>query len=82
MRKEDIAAFAALWKKYFNGAELPVTFYYTDEEDRAEQVKPGTGPRCIIGALAKVRKGRPLSFNADSVLCPGGKSRCEELRPR
>src|SRR5574341_1501771 len=24
--------FIALWKKYFNNPELPITFYYTDEE--------------------------------------------------
>ncbi len=25
-------SFLTLWRKYFNNAELPVTFYYTDEE--------------------------------------------------
>ena len=73
MRKEDKENFNDLWNRYFNGAELPVTFYYTDEEGRAEQVKPGTGSRCLIGALAKVRKGRSLCFDAASVACPGGK---------
>ena len=73
MRKEDIDNFKNLWNEYFDGAELPVTFYYTDEEGRAEKVKPGTGFRCIIGALAKVRKGRSLCFDAASVACPGGK---------
>jgi uncharacterized protein (DUF169 family) len=73
MQKEDIDKFVTLWSKYFGHAELPVTFYYTDEEGHAEQVKPGTGPRCIIGALAKVRKGNSLCFNADSIGCSGGK---------
>jgi uncharacterized protein (DUF169 family) len=72
MRKEDIDNFSNLWNRYFNSAELPVIFYYTDEEGHAEQVKPGTGSRCIIGALAKVRKGRSLCFNTSSVGCPGG----------
>jgi uncharacterized protein (DUF169 family) len=65
--------FLALWKKYFNNAELPVTFYYTDETGRAEAVKPGSVPRCFIGALAKVREGQSLAFDVDSVGCPGGK---------
>jgi len=65
--------FLTLWKKYFNDAELPLTFYYTDEADRAEHVKPGTGARCIIGALAKVREGKSLCFDVESVGCPGGK---------
>jgi uncharacterized protein (DUF169 family) len=73
MKKELVDTFITLWDRYFGDAELPVTFYYTDEEDRAEKVKPGTGARCIIGALAKVRKGMSLSFDAASVACPGGK---------
>ena len=65
--------FLSLWKKYFNDAELPVTFYYTDEEGHAESVKPGSVHRCVIGALAGVRKGRSLCFDVNSVGCPGGK---------
>ena len=65
--------FLKLWKKYFNDAELPITFYYTDEEGRAESVKPGSVPRCIIGALVKVQKGESLAFDVDAVGCAGGK---------
>jgi len=62
-----------LWKKHFNGAELPITFYYTDEEGHADLVKPGSVHRCVIAALLKVRKGVSLCFGADSVGCFGGK---------
>lgn len=65
--------FIGLWNEYFNGAELPITFYYTDDEGYAELVKPGAGPRCMIGHLTKVRHGESLAFNFDSVSCPGGK---------
>lgn len=65
--------FSALWKKFFNDAELPISFYYTDEEGHAELAKPGSLPRCVIGALSRVRKGKSFCFNADSVGCPGGK---------
>jgi len=65
--------FSALWKKYFNDAELPITFYYTDEDGHAKLVKPGSVPRCVIGALSRVRKGTSFCFNVDSVGCPGGK---------
>jgi uncharacterized protein (DUF169 family) len=65
--------FLTLWKKYFNDAPLPVTFYYSDTAGRAEAVKPGAGPRCIIGGLVKVRDGQSLAFNVDAVGCPGGK---------
>jgi uncharacterized protein (DUF169 family) len=65
--------FTVLWKKYFNNAELPITFYYSDEEGHAELLKPTSGHRCIIGDLLKVRKGNSVSYNAESVGCFGGK---------
>ncbi len=65
--------FHALWKKYFNDSELPITFYYTDEEGHAELVKPDSVSRCVIGALSGVRKGKSLCFNIESVGCFGGK---------
>jgi len=67
--KED---FIVLWKRFFGEAELPITFYYTNEEGHAELVKPGTVSRCVIGALSLVRKGRALCFDAESIGCPGG----------
>lgn len=65
--------FVTLWKKYFDGAELPVTFYYTDEVKEAELIKPPAGHRCIMPDLAKVREGVSLCFNSDSIGCHGGK---------
>ena len=73
METEIIDKFLELWRKYFNNAELPITFYYTNEEKNAQIVVPGSVPRCIIGALEEVRNGSPLCFNVDSVGCPGGK---------
>jgi uncharacterized protein (DUF169 family) len=76
--------FARLWKKYFNNAELPITFYYTADEGRAQLARPGSVDRCLIGALAEVRKGRSLSFQANSVGCPGGRKYlgfAESVRP-
>jgi uncharacterized protein (DUF169 family) len=65
--------FIRLWDKYFVKAELPITFYYTDEEGHAQLVEPGSVSRCVIGALSEVRKGNSLCFGADSIGCPGGK---------
>jgi hypothetical protein len=65
--------FLTLWKKYFNNASLPITFYYTDKPVNAEIVKPGSLARCVIGALVNVQKGQSLAFDVDSVGCPGGK---------
>ena len=65
--------FLSLWKKFFNNAPLPITFYYTDKPVNAEKVEPDSVARCIIGALANVQKGQSLAFDVDAVGCPGGK---------
>ena len=65
--------FITLWKKYFNNAPLPITFYYTDKPAGVEPAKSGAGPRCIIGGLVKVQKGESAAYDVDSVGCPGGK---------
>lgn len=68
-----IDEFVVLWEKYFAYAELPIVFYYSDEEGHAEKVLPGTVSRCIFGELSKVRRGRSLCFHVESINCPGGK---------
>jgi len=65
--------FIRLWRKYFDGAELPITFYYTDREGSAEGVKPPSGHRCVITDLSRVRKGKSFCFDVDSIGCGGGK---------
>ncbi|OUN64856.1 MULTISPECIES: DUF169 domain-containing protein [unclassified Butyricimonas] len=65
--------FIALWKKYFNDAELPVAFYYSKENNNATIVKKAMGHTCIIAQLGRVRKGESLCFLPDSVGCGGGK---------
>lgn len=69
-RKEE---FLRLWEKYFAGAELPITFYYTDETPAVDLVKPPARHRCIFAELAQVRTGRSLCFNVQSIGCFGGK---------
>ena len=76
--------FVVLWKRFFGEAELPITFYYTDEEERAEIVKPGSVNRCVIAALQLVRNGRALCFDAESIGCFGGRRYLgfrKEVRP-
>ena len=65
--------FIQLWGKYFGASELPIKFYYTDEEGHAPLVEPGSTSRCVIGALTAVREGNSLCLDADSIGCPGGK---------
>ncbi|HWQ75540.1 MAG TPA: DUF169 domain-containing protein [Syntrophomonas sp.] len=61
--------FIRLWSKYFNDAELPLAFYYTNEP-----AQPDTAAKCIIATLAKTRKGSTVVFSAESVRCFGGTS--------
>ncbi len=65
--------FGVLWKEYFDEADLPITFYYTDDEGRAELAKADSTPRCVIGALSRVRRGSSFCLNADSIGCLGGR---------
>jgi uncharacterized protein (DUF169 family) len=68
--KED---FLELWIKYFDNAELPITFYYTDEEGRGKMAKPPSGHRCLICDLLKARQGEPLCFDVNVLGCGGAK---------
>src|SRR5512139_2096357 len=71
------------WSRYFPGAELPISLYYTDEPEKVERAAP-RGRQCLICDLAQVRRGVPLAFDVDAVGCRGGKRYLgfvQELRP-
>jgi len=73
MKELERDRFLELWERYFGAAELPIAFYYTDDEDRAEAAGAPKGHQCLIGSLARVRRGTALSFHKDALGCPGGK---------
>lgn len=73
MNTEEKDHFLSQWKKYFNSADLPVVYYYTDEPVNAEKVSPEGKWNCIICQLQKVRNGTSLAFSAESVKCGGAK---------
>lgn len=68
--KED---FAKDWEKYFPGAELPIGFYYTVSAEPKCMARIPRGHRCLIGDLAKVRKGKTVCFDVHTIGCNGGK---------
>jgi hypothetical protein len=81
--KHDVKdEFLKLWNKRFDGAELPIAFYYTDDDH-----VPGPPPktdRCLIANLARVRQGIPMRFGDKDIGCPGGRRYsgfAEGLRP-
>lgn len=73
MDKALVEKFIHLWEKYFNGSELPITFYYADQCHECELVEPSPKNQCFIGALSKIRKGASLCFEEKSIGCGGGK---------
>ena len=65
--------FMDLWQKYFDNAELPIAFYYTDDPKEAEPAEKPSGHHCLISDLNKVREGRTIAFNKDNIGCSGGR---------
>ncbi|RJP82825.1 MAG: hypothetical protein C4524_00175 [Candidatus Zixiibacteriota bacterium] len=65
--------FRTLWNRYFPGAELPLAFWYTDDETIPENPQTTGGNRCLIANLIRVRQGRPLRFSLEAIGCSGGK---------
>ncbi len=66
--------FIERWRRYFGAAELPITFYYTDEPGRAPAASvPHERHECVLAALARVRQGEALQFDATTVGCDGGR---------
>src|SRR5512135_2325042 len=64
--------FQRVWKRYFKTAELPMVFYYADDDKHAETAKAPKGHRCIIGDLGRVRHGTSMKFDAETIGCGGG----------
>jgi hypothetical protein len=73
MNAEFKESFLQNWNRYFPGAELPIGFYYSDSAEQKLMATPPKGHRCIIGDLTKVRKGKTVCFNNDTIGCYGGK---------
>ena len=72
------------WKKYFNNADLPITFFYSDDPGNATLMPTSGKWTCIICQLQRVRSGQSLAFSAESVKCGGAKrflGFADQIRP-
>jgi len=67
--------FVTLWRKYFNAAELPLAFYYTDAGPlNADKEKKPAGPhRCVMADINQARRGKAVHLTAEGVGCFGGR---------
>ncbi len=64
-----IKTFVQKYKEAFGEqVALPIAFAYSHEA----AVTDCKVPRCMIGAISKVRHGNPMTLSADNVLCGGG----------
>jgi len=61
------------WKKYFNNADLPITFYYTNDPGNATLMPSSGRWNCLICELQRVRSGQSLAFSSESLKCGGAR---------
>jgi uncharacterized protein (DUF169 family) len=73
MKIETRDKFVELWERYFNRAELPITFQYSAHNNNILIPEEPAGHRCVIAQLIKARKGESLCFTDHTVTCIGGK---------
>lgn len=77
--------FLELWARYFNHAELPIIFYYSDETGGAVRAAtPKARHSCLICELAHVRKGECIYYDGENIICGGGKrylGYSDQMRP-
>ena len=64
--------FTAKWRKYFGNAELPITFYYSNQKLEVENPEAKRF-HCIICDLKSVRRGKSLCIDLYTRGCHHGK---------
>lgn len=72
MENQSREQFQKQWNRYFPEAELPLFFYYTDEETVPAAPQPEKW-KCVMADIFKVRKGEALRFDAAAIGCGGGR---------
>jgi len=65
--------FIRQWRKYFNNAELPIIFFYSNKPDNAVLFTSSAKRSCLICELKKVRSGESLAFSSETIKCSGAK---------
>lgn len=73
MEKQLIDLFQKLWQKYFDNAELPIVYWYSDEVTAEEVADSKVEERCLIGNLNRVRQGHTFIYDRHTSGCAGGK---------
>jgi len=66
--------FLQLWDRYFGGAEIPITYFYSETPGDVEVLEAPEPGRCLLADLIRVRAGRSLAFQASSFACGEGRA--------
>jgi len=59
------------WEKYFPGAGLPVTYFYSDEVSLDDQADSQDVEHCVMASFQRVRQGHTFVYGNDSPGCKG-----------
>jgi hypothetical protein len=73
MDKELKEKFQSLWSKHFDGEQLPICLFYSEDDTYERLLRPIKGRMCMVGQLANVFRGEDLAFVNETVGCPGGR---------
>ena len=60
--------FLEKWQNYFGREELPITFFFTDEQVQEREIISEKW-NCMLSKLNLVRKGHSISLSKDSIAC-------------
>jgi hypothetical protein len=85
MNTEFQQEFQHQWEKYFNSAELPVAYSYTDKVSATEQADSRDEEHCVVASFKRVRQGHTFVYGPDSPGCLGWKRYTgfsQSLRPK
>lgn len=66
--------FIDLWEKYFGNSDLPMVYYYTNDDSQGvlvENEKNAKGHQCFLSNLSRVLDGEDIRFSKKSFRCPG-----------
>ncbi|HUH65424.1 MAG TPA: DUF169 domain-containing protein [Syntrophales bacterium] len=65
--------FVEKWNNYFQSADLPIVFFYKDSRYAQSRPETSRGHRCMISDLARVRRGKDVSLDVNTIACGGGR---------
>ena len=66
-------AYIRLHENYFQGTDLPIAFEVGGATEGVEKASAPKGWRCFVCDLTKVRNGKSLVFDEESIGCRGGR---------